>query len=296
MNVAAELLDRARACGASSIAIVGTGKNVGKSVAIGALADELTRTRVPYGLCSIGRDGEAVDVLVDTPKPRFALRAGALVATARALVPRSPAFELVAATGERCALGAIVIARVRAPAIVEIAGPPQASALRRIVADLRTRVPFVLVDGAIDRVAALRDGDDAIVVATGAAVAPTMAAAVDAAAALVARLALPLAGVAPDAIEISGALTAHAAADHARAFGRSRPLVVADPTRVAFGGRTLLDLLPRLDLRVRRTLRPIACTIASIGPQRAFAPRDFMRAVAEATGLPTFDVYAQALA
>jgi len=297
VNVAAELLDRARAGGAHSIAVVGTAKNVGKSVTIGALADELARRREPFGLCSIGRDGEAVDALVGTPKPRFALRAGTLVATAATLVPQSPAFELVAATGERCALGAIVIARVRAPAVVEIAGPPQASALRRVVAHLRAHVPFVLVDGAIDRVAALRDGDDAIVVATGAAAATAMSAAVDAAAALVARLALPLAGGhAAGATEIAGALTARAAADHARAFGRSRPLVVADPTRVTFGGPTLLALLPRLDLRVRRTLRPIACTVASIGTERAFPPRAFACAVAEATGLPTYDVYAQAFA
>jgi hypothetical protein len=39
-------------------------------------------------------------------------------------------------------------------------------------------------------------------------------------------------------------------------------------------------------------LRVIATTVASIGPNRAFEPRAFAAAVAAATGLPAFDVYA----
>lgn len=295
MDVACDLLARARGIGAASLAVVGTSKNAGKSVVVAALADALAREDVPFGWCSIGRDGEAVDALVAIAKPRFFVRAGAIVATATTLVPRSPALEILDITHERCALGPIALVRVHAPTFLEIAGPPSASALRAIVARLLALAPFAIVDGAVDRVAALRDGDDAIVVAVGAASAATLAAAVDDAAALVARLSLPVAGDARDAIVVAGALTARAAAEHARVHGR-RPLVVADPTRVAFGGRILLELLERLDLRCARGLRPIACTVAPIGPERAFAPEAFARAVAAKTGLPTYDVYAQRVA
>lgn len=295
MDVARELLTHARAIGSQSIAVVGTSKNAGKSVVVAALTSALVDEHHGFGLASIGRDGESVDAVIAAVKPRFFLRAGAIVATATVLIPRTPALEILEVTGERCALGPIAIARVRAPGFVEIAGPPQASAVRRIVARLATYAPFVVVDGAVDRIAALRGGDDAIVIAVGAASAPTLPHAVDNIAALAARLGLPRHDGVGEAIFVVGALTARAATEHARAFG-GMPLVVADPTRIAFGGRTFLELRERLDLRCEQTLRPIACTVAPIGLERAFEPRAFARAVARRTGLPTYDIYAQAVA
>ncbi len=295
MDVAREILARARAVGSRSIAVVGTSKNAGKSVVVAALTSALVNEHRVFGLASIGRDGESFDALVAAPKPRFFLREGAVVATATVLLPRTPGLEILEVTGERCALGPIAIARVRAPGYVEIAGPPQASAVRRIVARLATYAPFVVVDGAVDRIAALRGGDDAIVLAVGAASAPTFDRAVEDIAALAARLALPLHDGSGEAIVVVGALTARAAAEHARSFGRM-PIVVADPTRIAFGGRTFLELREHLDLRCEHALRPVACTVAPIGLERAFEPRAFARAVAQRTGLPTYDVYAQAVA
>jgi hypothetical protein len=291
MDVAAALLARARAVGARSLAVVGTSKNAGKSVVVAALADALWRAREPYGLCSIGRDGEAADALDAAPKPRFFLRPGADVATAASLVPRSPALEITAVTSERSALGPIVLARVRAPGFVEIAGPPSAHALRRVAAALAADGRVVVIDGAVDRIAALRDGDDAIVVAVGAAGAPTLGHAVDDVAALVGRLRVPVYDPDRPFLRIAGALTAAAAAGFVRA-GEARQIVVRDPTRIAFAGRAFAEVATRLDLRCERTLRPIACTVAPLGAERAFEPRAFARAVAERTGLPVFDVYA----
>ena len=273
MEVADSLLARARACDAPSIAVVGTSKNAGKTVVISALAAALAREGRPFGLCSIGRDGEAADAVDAAPKPRYFLRPGATLATASALVPRSPALEIIRVTSETSALGAIVLARVRAPGFVEIAGPPSASALRRIVRALAGDGRLVLVDGAVDRIAALREGDDAIVVAVGAAVSPTPARALDEIAALTGRLRLPAVDPARDAVRIAGALGAGAAAAYARA-GERRQIVVADPTRISFGGRTFLEISARLDLRCERTLRVVACSVAPLGPQRSFEPQE----------------------
>ncbi len=275
--------------------MVGTSKNAGKSVVIAALADALWRAGEPFGVCSIGRDGEPADAVDGAAKPRFFLRPGALLATAAALVPRSPALEITAVTPEWSALGPIVLARVRAPGFVEIAGPPSAAALRRIARALAEGGRFTLIDGAVDRVAALRDGDDAIVVAAGAAGAPTLARAAGDAAALVARLRLPVYDPDRPFVRVAGALTATVAAAFVHAKER-RQIVVADPTHVAFSGRTFADFAASLDLRCERTLRPIACTVAPRSAERSFEPRAFARAVAERTGLPAFDVYAGTIA
>jgi hypothetical protein len=67
---------------------------------------------------------------------------------------------------------------------------------------------------------------------------------------------------------------------------------VRDPTQIALSGRAGLRALDQLTIRCRRPLRVVAATIASIGPQRSFEPVAFAAAVAKATALPTFDVYA----
>ncbi len=286
---------QARAIGKSSLAVVGSSKNAGKSVVVAALAETLGRSATAYGLCSIGRDGEASDALSGALKPRFRLPAGAAFATAAAFVPRSPACEILAATAERCALGPIVLARMRAAGYVEVAGPPSAAALRRIAGALGRLGAFVLIDGAVDRSAALRGGDDAVVVAVGAASAPTMAHAAQDAAALVARLRLPLVDPQRPALDVPGGLTAAVAALFVRADER-RQIVVPDATHVAFGGRAYLEIARRLDLRCRVALHPIACTVASQSLERTFEPRAFARLVAERTALPTYDVYAASMA
>jgi hypothetical protein len=290
------MLSLARARGRRSVAVVGTSKNAGKTVVTAALARALGDAGTPFGLCSIGRDGEAFDALEGGTKPRFALRVGASIATAAALVPRSPALEIYAETAERSALGPIVLARVRAPGYFEIAGPPSAEALRRVANALGETTDFTLVDGAVDRLAALRS-EDAIVVAVGAHAAPTLEHAVDDVTALVRRLQLPLidSDRDRDAVRVAGALTAAMAAEFVRA-GEKRSVVVADATHVAFGGKTFLTLAARLDLRCERALHPIACTVAPFSWARAFEPRAFARAVAERTRLPVFDVYAGTVA
>jgi len=296
MSVVGEaLLARARAAGCASIAVIGTSKNAGKSVVVGELCEALRRARVSFGLCSIGRDGEAIDAVDRAPKPRFYLRSGAVIATAASLLPRSPAVEILGQTGESSALGPIVLAAVRAPGYFEISGPPLADALRRVAGLLSAHAPFVLIDGAVDRIAALRDGSEAIVLAVGAAGAPTIGRAVDDIAALAGRLRIPIADPEREAIRIPGALGAEAAAAFARA-GERRQIVVRDGTRLTFGGRTFLELSAQLDVRCERRLRPVACTVAPSGGGRFFEPLTFLQAVAERTGLPAYDVYAQNLA
>jgi hypothetical protein len=88
------------------------------------------------------------------------------------------------------------------------------------------------------------------------------------------------------------------AADAARLVSRDeeRQVVVRDPTQIAITGKALLEVSSRLQLRCERPIAVVAATVASIGRDRYFEPREFARAVARATGLPTFDVYAASMA
>jgi hypothetical protein len=291
MNAGRAIFDLAEASGARSLFIVGTAKNVGKTVTARALYEAAVARDIRVGIASVGRDGEAVDVADGAPKPRLFLHPGTLLATARDVLPRSPAVEYVEDSSLQTASGRLVYARVVRAAHYELVGPPSASGVREAVATLAARCDTVVVDGAIDRVAALAGMPGAIVVAAGASAGSTTEEAVEAIRALVQRLTVEIADPTQPAIEIEGALTPALAAELVETR-EQRQVVVRDPTQIALTGRAAIHAFARLRIRCRRPLRVIAATVASIGRDRSFEPRAFARAVASATGLPTFDVYA----
>lgn len=294
MRVGDALLELVRRDGRRCAFVVGTGKNAGKTVAMRAIADAAFARGLHTGLTSIGRDGEALDASDGLPKPRLFLRPGAVVATARNLLPQHPASELLDFTPWRTASGPVVLARVRRAAYYELAGPASAAGVRACVERFALlECDQSIVDGALDRVAALAGGDDAVVVATGASGSRTLEEAVDEIRALCARLCVAAADPREPRMHVDGALTASVAAQLA-AQREERQIVVRDPTQIAISGKALLGVLSRLRIRCERPLHVVAATVASIGADRYFEPREFARAVARATGLPTFDVYAGA--
>jgi hypothetical protein len=295
MRVGRELLELVRAGAKRCAFVVGTGKNVGKTVTMRAIYEAACDAGMRVGVTSIGRDGEAVDATDAGMKPRLWLRRGTVLATARGVLPSSPASEILELTDLHTAAGTVLLARVAQPGFYELVGPPTASGVRAAVDLLSARTDLTLVDGAVDRIAALAGGDEAIIVACGAAAAPTMAQAVEDAAALVARLSVARFDPRLPVLRIDGAMTsAQAAALIAR--GETRQVVVRDPTQLAFTGRVAANALSALRIRCERALRVVAVTVASVGRDRepAFEPQAFIRAVAGATGLPAFDVYAGA--
>ncbi|HZZ00944.1 MAG TPA: hypothetical protein VFE36_15390 [Candidatus Baltobacteraceae bacterium] len=295
MQVGRALFDLARETGARSIFVVGTGKNVGKTVAMRAIYEAATDAGVTVGLTSIGRDGEAVDAGDAQPKPRLFLRPGTAIATARGVLPSTPASEILRISDLPTAAGRLLFARVRGHAFYELVGPPTASGVREIVDGLLEFAGLTIVDGAIDRVAALAGGDDAIVVSCGASAAGTVAEAAGYVGALVQRLRVPAFDPSQPFVRVDGALTPAKSAALIAAR-ESRQVVVRDPTQISLTGKAATHALSALTVRCERPLRVIAATVASIGRDRAFEPRAFAHAVADATNLPTFDVYAGARA
>jgi hypothetical protein len=287
MHVGSGLLELAAAANARSIFVVGIGRDVGKTTALHAIYDAACDAGARVGVASCGSAASR--------KPRLWLNSSTVFVTARNALPRTPAVEILRLAPLRTAGSALIYARVAQSGLYELAGPPTASGVRAVVEDLSALSELVIVDGAVDRIAALAGSDGAIVVACGAAAAKTMLEAVDEAASLVARLAVPAYDPAEPALHLEGALTPSSAAALIATRDR-RQIVVRDPTQIALSGKAGSRALAQLQVRCRRPLRVIAATIASIAPERSFEPRAFTRAVADATGLPTFDVYAGARA
>jgi hypothetical protein len=158
--------------GTRRLALVGLAKNTGKTETLTAILAEHAAAGRPVGVTSIGRDGEARDVIDGRiEKPRLHLVAGSLVATSGALLRASGvAHERLAQTGVRTPLGEVILARLSAGGIVEVAGPNAAADVRAVSdAMLELGAEQVLIDGAIDRRAASSPAvSDGLLMATGA--------------------------------------------------------------------------------------------------------------------------------
>ncbi len=156
----------------SRLALVGLAKNTGKTETLAALLRELQAQGRHVGVTSVGRDGEERDVIdFRIEKPRVHLPGGSLVATTDVLLRAGGLpHELLARTGIRTPLGEVLIARLRGPGALEVAGPSAAADVRAVSdAMLDHGAEQVLIDGAVDRRAASSpDVADALLMSTGA--------------------------------------------------------------------------------------------------------------------------------
>jgi hypothetical protein len=154
------------------LALVGLAKNTGKTVALTALLRELEQRGERIGVTSVGRDGEQRDVIdLRIEKPLVRLPAGSVVATTDSLLSVSAIpHEILEDTHVRTPLGRVLIARLREPGTIEVAGPSAAADVRSVSdAMLGHGAVQVLIDGAIDRRAASSPAvSDGLVVSTGA--------------------------------------------------------------------------------------------------------------------------------
>ncbi|MGC1381794.1 MAG: hypothetical protein WA814_12325, partial [Candidatus Baltobacteraceae bacterium] len=139
MRVGLELLNRARRAGARTVFVVGTGRDVGKTVAMRAIYTAACDQKLRVALASIGRDSEGAQRGEVRAKPLLWLLPGTIFVTARALLPRSPASQIVRLSSLRSAAGELLYARVEQPAYYELAGPPTASGTHEVIDELLAR-------------------------------------------------------------------------------------------------------------------------------------------------------------
>ena len=154
-----------------TISIVGMSKNSGKTVTLNHLIGEAYDAGIPIGITSTGRDGESVDVVTETEKPRIFVEEGTLVATATEMLPLGDAnVEIINVTEYRTPMGPIVIGRIRDSGYVQIAGPQTVKETREVSnLMLNLGAEFVIIDGAQDRrSSAAPSVSEATILSTGA--------------------------------------------------------------------------------------------------------------------------------
>ena len=136
-----------------TISIVGMAKNTGKTVTLNHLIEEAIDENITIGITSIGRDGESIDLVSETEKPKIFVEENTIVATTTDVLPLGDAkVELIKVTDFRTPLGAIVIGRVKDSGYIQIAGPQRVNEAKEIANTmLQLGAEFVIIDGALDR-------------------------------------------------------------------------------------------------------------------------------------------------
>lgn len=155
-----------------TISITGLEKNVGKTTTLNKLIQE-AKGRYTLGLTSIGRDGETIDRVTATEKPRIYVSCGTVIATSLACLKNSDITrEILETTGINTPMGEIVIIRALSDGYVEIAGPSMNKELEEIIRRMQNwGTDKIFIDGALSRKSLASPGvAEATVMATGAAV------------------------------------------------------------------------------------------------------------------------------
>ncbi|MCB2294785.1 hypothetical protein LGK95_14895 [Clostridium algoriphilum] len=164
-----------------SISIIGMSKNVGKTTTLNHILRQ-ARGKIILGLTSIGRDGEQMDVVTDTEKPKIYIEKGTIIATAKQCLLNSDITrEILKTTGFNTPMGEIIICRAISDGYVELGGPSQNSYMTLICNELkRFGSNLVIVDGAISRKTfASPSITKATILSTGAAMSKSMVKVVD---------------------------------------------------------------------------------------------------------------------
>ena len=137
----------------------------------------LASKRVRPAVTSIGVDGETTDVVSHTGKPEITLFEETVFVTSESFYRnRRLTSEILSVGDGHTSLGRLVTARVVTPGKVILSGPPDTATLRRIISGMdRLGVDLTLVDGALSRLSlGAPEVTDALVLATGAALSPSI--------------------------------------------------------------------------------------------------------------------------
>ncbi len=139
--------------GYGSVSIIGMCKNAGKTTVLNRMTGDFTRGGIRLGLTSIGRDGEATDLVTGTDKPSIYVPCGTLIATAAGLLAHCDITrEILINTGIPTPIGDVIVLRALSDGNVQIAGPSMVDQLVT-VSELFNGLGAekVIIDGAISR-------------------------------------------------------------------------------------------------------------------------------------------------
>lgn len=273
-----------------TVAFVGLCKNAGKTTALSSI---LPLCDVPYGVTSIGRDGERTDVVTSTPKPPVFLKKDCFAATAESLFRSCSISKMILnTTGIRSPLGEILIFRSMSDGFAEISGPSTVSQTMAIRDDFFAfGAEKVFVDGSISRRSICSpELCDAVVLSVSAAIGKNendVAAKAFHAARL---LGVPAASEKP--MVLNGPLTDSTAADLISGGVRNREVMVHDGSMILLTEKSYERLISRGIIPVCE--RPIRIAAITVNPYSPYGwrldPEVLKNKTAELTGLPVINV------
>jgi molybdopterin-guanine dinucleotide biosynthesis protein len=155
------------------LAIIGMEKNAGKTTVLNyLLQNSPNRTEA---ITSIGYDGEEIDQVTATGKPKIHVGRGTLVATARDLVRYCDfSREIMTMTGLHTPIGEVVVLRAMSDGYARIAGPSIISQTNSLVETFKSlAAERIIIDGAAARKSgAAIAAADTCILAAGAAYSP----------------------------------------------------------------------------------------------------------------------------
>lgn len=154
-----------------TLSIVGMAKNSGKTTALNYLLEEAYDEGLVVGVTSTGRDGENIDLVTGTDKPKVYLFEDTIVTVPVQLYDLAETgLEILKRTPYRTPLGNILICRVAQSGYVQVAGPGSIAEHKKLCLDMEQfGTDLIFIDGAIDRKSiAAPETSDAVILATGA--------------------------------------------------------------------------------------------------------------------------------
>jgi hypothetical protein len=134
--------------------LVGNKKNAGKTTFLNYALTQL-REVVQPAFFTIGIDGEASDLIFDTPKPKIYTETGDYVVTSSLMINKSDAlFEIIHVFPYKTVLGRLALAKTLRSGTIELVGSEDNKQLAEIITYLRNEehIKTIVIDGAASRV------------------------------------------------------------------------------------------------------------------------------------------------
>lgn len=161
-----------------SISFVGTEKNTGKTETLNYVLTRLCSfSNINVGLTSIGIDGEKIDQITKTSKPKITIHPRTIFVTSEQLYPHKEIVSNILSLSNRStALGRLIYAQAISSGEVLLAGASNTIWLKEVIEKIKLfGTDIVLVDGALSRMSLGSPSiTDAMILSTGAALSVNM--------------------------------------------------------------------------------------------------------------------------
>jgi len=153
------------------ISVVGMEKNVGKTVVLNEILEQVEYENMVVAITSIGRDGESKDIITATDKPLIYITEGTIFATLELYIEQADIeIEILEITDSITSMGRVIIGKAKQDGYIQIAGPSSNNGIKKVSNKmLEFGANLVIVDGALNRVSSASPAiTEATILSTGA--------------------------------------------------------------------------------------------------------------------------------